>query len=87
MEPAVDLAKEIDCMEAAIFMRVFRAFLCGLRARARISSFSPFGDGAVFFLVFFVVFLLCFFFEAWGHLIHCLCDSLHSACRRFRYQL
>ena len=33
VEPAVDLAKEIDCMEAAIFMRVFRAFLCGLRAR------------------------------------------------------
>ena len=54
MEPAVDLAKEIDCMEAAIFMRVFRAFLCGLRARARISSFSPFGDCAVFFLVFFL---------------------------------
>ena len=50
MEPAVDLAKEIDCMEAAIFMRVFRAFLCGLRARARISSFSLlFKDGAVFF--------------------------------------
>tara|TARA_B100000073_G_scaffold247878_1_gene208201 strand:+ start:3379 stop:3930 length:552 start_codon:yes stop_codon:yes gene_type:complete len=54
VEPAVDLAKEIDCMEAAIFMRVFRAFLCGLRARARIFSFSPFGDGAVFFLVFFL---------------------------------
>ena len=53
MEPAVDLAKEIDCMEAAIFMRVFRAFLCGLRARAGISSFSPFGDSAVFSLFFF----------------------------------
>ena len=63
VEPAVDLAKEIDCMEAAIFMRVFRAFLCGLRARARIFSFSPFGDGAVFFLVFFlfVAFILSSF--------------------------
>ena len=42
VEPAVDLAKEIDCMEAAIFTCVFRAFLCGLRACGENFFFLPF---------------------------------------------
>ena len=82
VEPAVDLAKEIDCMEAAIFMRVFRAFLCGLRARARISSFSPFGDGAVFFLVFFL--FVAFILSSSSSRILRLLKGRFSSCLNFR---